>query len=71
MGWSDCRRCMAIKPVIVILEFGGNDGLRGLPVSTTKANLAQMIEGFQKAGQGAAGGDDAAQELWSGVHCFV
>ena len=41
---------MAIKPAIVILEFGGNDGLRGLPVSTTKANLAQMIDGVQKAG---------------------
>ena len=41
---------LAIKPVIVILEFGGNDGLRGLPVSTTRSNLAQMIEGVQKAG---------------------
>jgi acyl-CoA thioesterase-1 len=41
---------IALSPVIVILEFGGNDGLRGLPVSTTKANLAQMIEELQKAG---------------------
>src|SRR5579871_3441583 len=41
---------IALKPAIVILEFGGNDGLRGLPVSTTKANLAQMIEGLQNAG---------------------
>jgi acyl-CoA thioesterase-1 len=41
---------IALKPAIVILEFGGNDGLRGLPVTTTKANLAQMIEGLQKAG---------------------
>jgi len=41
---------VALKPVIVILEFGGNDGLRGLPVTTTKANLSQMIEGLQKAG---------------------
>ena len=41
---------LGLHPVIVILEFGGNDGLRGLPVSTTKANLARMIAEFQKAG---------------------
>lgn len=41
---------LALHPVIVILEFGGNDGLRGLPVSTTKANLAHMIEGIQASG---------------------
>ena len=40
----------ALNPAIVILEFGGNDGLRGLPVTTTKANLAQMIDGLQKSG---------------------
>jgi acyl-CoA thioesterase I len=40
---------IALHPAIVILEFGGNDGLRGLPVTTTKANLAQMIEGLQKS----------------------
>jgi acyl-CoA thioesterase-1 len=41
---------MALKPAIVILEFGGNDGLRGLPVSTTRANLEQIITTLQKAG---------------------
>ena len=41
---------LAAKPVIVILEFGGNDGLRGLPVSTTRANQTQMVESFQEAG---------------------
>ena len=41
---------IALRPAIVILEFGGNDGLRGLPVSTTKANLARVIEEMQKAG---------------------
>lgn len=30
-------------PRWVILEFGGNDGLRGLPVATTRANLQAMI----------------------------
>jgi acyl-CoA thioesterase-1 len=32
-----------IKPDLVILELGGNDGLRGLPVGTTKKNLSQMV----------------------------
>src|SRR5260370_40428550 len=41
---------VAEKPAIVILELGGNDGLRGIPLSITQANLAQMIEAFQAAG---------------------
>jgi len=40
---------IALKPVIVILEFGGNDGLRGLPVATTRANLEQMIVALRKS----------------------
>jgi len=41
---------IALHPTIVVLEFGGNDGLRGLPVAASKANLAQMIEALQKSG---------------------
>lgn len=41
---------LALKPAIVILEFGGNDGLRGQPVSSAKQNLAAMIEALRKAG---------------------
>lgn len=41
---------LAERPKIVILELGGNDGLRGIPSSVTQANLAQMIEAFQGAG---------------------
>jgi len=40
----------ALKPAIVILEFGGNDGLRGLPVGTTSDNLEQMIVALRKGG---------------------
>lgn len=36
-------------PVLVILEFGGNDGLRGIPVDATRSNLQQMIEQLQAA----------------------
>jgi acyl-CoA thioesterase-1 len=31
-------------PAIVIIELGGNDGLRGQPPSLLKSNLARMIE---------------------------
>jgi acyl-CoA thioesterase-1 len=39
-----------LKPAVVVLEFGGNDGLRGLKVETTKANLATMITGLKRSG---------------------
>lgn len=36
-------------PDMVILELGGNDGLRGLNVQETKANLEQIIQRCQEA----------------------
>jgi len=38
------------KPTHVILELGGNDALRGLPLAMTQENLAQMTQAAQKAG---------------------
>lgn len=38
------------RPAVVILELGGNDGLRGLPVAEMKKNLGGMIQQSQKAG---------------------
>jgi acyl-CoA thioesterase-1 len=37
-------------PGIIIIELGGNDGLRGLPIEVTGANLADMIELSQAIG---------------------
>ena len=37
------------KPAIVILELGGNDGLRGLSLSETKDNLERIIQQLQQA----------------------
>lgn len=38
------------KPAIVILELGGNDGLRGLALAATQANLREMIKLANTAG---------------------
>jgi acyl-CoA thioesterase-1 len=32
------------KPAVVIIELGGNDGLRGLPLATSRENLRRTIE---------------------------
>ena len=39
-----------LRPAIVILELGANDGLRGIPVSASQANLDQIIAALQKTG---------------------
>ena len=38
------------KPSIVVIELGGNDALRGLPLNMTEANLAAMAQAAKKAG---------------------
>jgi acyl-CoA thioesterase-1 len=38
------------KPGIVVIELGGNDALRGLPLKNTEDNLTAMTQAAQKAG---------------------
>lgn len=37
-------------PTHVVIELGGNDALRGLPLAMTEENLSQMTQAAQKAG---------------------
>ena len=39
-----------VKPSIVIIELGGNDGLRGLALAATRSNFDAMIVASIKAG---------------------
>jgi acyl-CoA thioesterase-1 len=48
-GLARIGNVIAAHPVLVVLEFGGNDGLRGIPVDATRKNLAQMIEQLESA----------------------
>ena len=38
------------KPAVVIIELGGNDGLRGIPIPEMRKNLESMVETAQQAG---------------------
>jgi acyl-CoA thioesterase-1 len=50
-GLARLPRALSLHhPQIVILELGANDGLRGLPVDATRANLSKMIELAQAGG---------------------
>ncbi|HQR49566.1 MAG TPA: GDSL-type esterase/lipase family protein, partial [Steroidobacteraceae bacterium] len=38
------------RPAVVIVELGGNDGLRGLPVADIRANLTGLVRLSRKSG---------------------
>ena len=39
-----------VKPAVVVIELGANDGLRGLPLRDLRRNLARMIGASQSVG---------------------
>jgi len=41
---------LALHPSLVIVEFGANDGLRGLPLSQTRTNLASILDRLRSSG---------------------
>ena len=38
------------RPAVVIVELGGNDGLRGLPVADIRSNLEAIVQRSQQSG---------------------
>lgn len=49
-GVARVASIIAMKPAIVVVEFGGNDGLRGLRIADTRANLDQILSTLTASG---------------------
>jgi acyl-CoA thioesterase-1 len=50
-GLSRLPRALQLhRPQVFVLELGGNDGLRGLPLATSRKNLERMIQLVQAKG---------------------
>ncbi len=49
-GVDRLANVLRLHPAVVVLEFGGNDGLRGIKVQTTRTNLSRMIQALQASG---------------------
>jgi acyl-CoA thioesterase-1 len=43
------RTILQLHPAVVIVEFGGNDGLRGLPLAETSRNLDAVLTALEEA----------------------
>jgi acyl-CoA thioesterase I len=41
---------VAMKPAVVVVEFGGNDGLRGLRIEDSRANLDKIVATLKASG---------------------
>ena len=49
-GVDRLEEALRLKPVLVIVAFGGNDGLRGLPIASTRENLERMVSTLLNSG---------------------
>jgi acyl-CoA thioesterase I len=49
-GVDRLQDVLGLKPVLVIVAFGGNDGLRGLPIASTRENLDRMVAALLHSG---------------------
>ena len=49
-GLERVNNIIAMKPAVVIVEFGGNDGLRGLRIEDTRANLDKILQSLKSSG---------------------
>jgi acyl-CoA thioesterase-1 len=46
---ASVRTVLQLHPDVVVVEFGGNDGLRGLPLDMTRRNLDTVLTALQNA----------------------
>lgn len=49
-GLDRVEEVLARHPQVVVVEFGGNDGLRGIPVSQAQRNLDTIVHRLQTGG---------------------
>jgi acyl-CoA thioesterase I len=49
-GLERVNNIIAMKPAVVIVEFGGNDGLRGLRIEDTRNNLDKILQSLKSSG---------------------
>jgi acyl-CoA thioesterase-1 len=49
-GVDRLQDALSLKPALVIVAFGGNDGLRGLPIANTRDNLDHIVSTLQQSG---------------------
>jgi acyl-CoA thioesterase I len=49
-GLERVNSIVAMKPAVVVVEFGGNDGLRGLRIEDTRTNLDKILETLKSSG---------------------
>jgi acyl-CoA thioesterase I len=53
-GVSRVAAVTALHPALTVVEFGGNDGLRGLPVDQAQANLNIIVAAVRQSGSQVA-----------------
>jgi acyl-CoA thioesterase I len=49
-GLNRLQTVLSLKPVLVIVELGANDGLRGLPAEQTRGNLEEIVRTLKQDG---------------------
>ena len=49
-GVDRLQDALRLKPAVVIVAFGGNDGLRGLPIASTRENLDHIVSTLLDSG---------------------
>lgn len=49
-GVERLAEVLALKPAVAVVEFGGNDGLRGLRIEDSRANLDEIVRTLKGAG---------------------